>query len=69
MNTTQPLWRTEFDKQYTKEMLCLLVKRATALIKRYDRFKSRKNTDTAEDRITRRSSSCSTAHAMGSLTC
>lgn len=51
MDTTQPLWRAEFDKQYTKEMLCLLIKRATALIKRFDRFKSRKNTDTAEDRI------------------
>jgi uncharacterized protein involved in tolerance to divalent cations len=51
MNTTQPLWRTEFDKQYTKEMLTLILKRTTALIKRCDRYKSRKNTDTAEDRI------------------
>lgn len=51
MDTTQPLWRTEFDKQHTRDMLCLLVKRTTALIKRVGGFRSRKNTDTAEDRI------------------
>jgi hypothetical protein len=50
-NTTQQLCRTEFDKQYTKDMLRNLVKRATALTKRYERFTPRRSTDTAEDRI------------------
>lgn len=50
-DTTQQLWRTEFDKQYTREMLRDLVKRTMALIKRYERFTPRKSTDTAEDRI------------------
>lgn len=45
------LWRTEFDRQYTRGMLRDLVKRATALTKRYERFTPRKSTDTVEDRI------------------
>lgn len=49
--TSQQLWRTAFDRQYTKEMLADLVKRSTALIKRFERFTPRKSTDTAEDRI------------------
>jgi hypothetical protein len=50
-DTTQQLWRTEFDKQYTREMLSDLVKRTIALTKRYERFTPRKSTDTPEDRI------------------
>jgi hypothetical protein len=34
-DTTQQLWRTEFDKQYTKELLTMLHKQTTALVKRY----------------------------------
>jgi len=49
--TSQQLWRTEFDKQYTRDMLRALVKRATALARRYERYTTRKSTDTAEDRI------------------
>lgn len=51
MNTTQELWRSEFDKQYTKDTLRDLVKRATALTKRYERYTPRRSTDTTEDRI------------------
>ena len=50
-DTTQPLWRTEFDKHYTKDILSDLVKQTTALAKRYERFTPRKSTDTAEDRV------------------
>lgn len=50
-DTTQSLWRTEFDNQYTRDMLRDLAKRTTALTKRYERFTPRKSTDTAEDRI------------------
>lgn len=48
---SQQLWGTEFDKQFTKDMLCDLHKRATALIKRYERYTPRKSTDTTEDRV------------------
>jgi hypothetical protein len=54
METTtasQQLWGTEFDKQFTKDMLRDLHKRATALIKRYERYTPRKSTDTTEDRV------------------
>jgi hypothetical protein len=50
-DTTQELWRTEFDKQFTREMLRELVKRTMALVKRYERFTPRRSTDTADDRI------------------
>ncbi len=50
-DTTQPLWRTAFDEQYTRDMLRDLVKQTTALTKRYERFTPRKSTDTAEDRL------------------
>jgi len=50
-DTAQQLCRTEFDKQYTKDMLRDLVKRTIALVKRYERFTPRRSTDTAEDRI------------------
>lgn len=49
--TPQQLWGTEFDKQYTHEMLCDLEKRASALVKRYERYLPRKSTDTIDDRI------------------
>jgi hypothetical protein len=49
--TPQQLWGTEFDKQFTKDMLCELHKRTTALTKRYERYSPRKSTDTAEDRV------------------
>jgi hypothetical protein len=49
--TPQQLWGTEFDKQFTKDMLRELHKRASALIKRYERYSPRKSTDTADDRI------------------
>jgi hypothetical protein len=49
--TSQRLWGTEFDKQYTTDMLTDLHKRAAALIKRYERYTPRKSTDTAEDRV------------------
>ena len=48
---SQQLWGTEFDKQFTKDMLRDLHKRATALIKRYERYAPRKSTDTTEDRV------------------
>ena len=48
---SQQLWGTEFDKQFTKDMLRDLHKRATALIKRYERYTPRKSTDTTEDRV------------------
>ena len=54
METTtasQQLWGTEFDKQFTKDMLRDLHKRATALIKRYERYSPRKSTDTTDDRV------------------
>jgi hypothetical protein len=47
----QQLWGTEFDKQYTKDMLRDLHKRATSIIKRYERYSPRKSTDTTEDRV------------------
>lgn len=50
-DTTQPLWRTAFDEQYTRDMLRDLVKQTTALTKRYERFTPRKSTDTPEDRL------------------
>ena len=50
-DTTQPLWRTEYDKQHTEDMLRDLVKQTAALTKRYERFTPRKSTDTAEDRV------------------
>jgi len=50
-DTTQPLWRTAFDEQYTKDMLRDLAKRTTALTKRYERFTPRRSTDTGDDRI------------------
>jgi hypothetical protein len=49
--TSQQLWGTEFDKQFTKDMLRDLGKRVTALIKRYERYTPRKSTDTSDDRI------------------
>jgi hypothetical protein len=49
--TSQRLWGTEFDKQYTKDMIRELHKRATALIKRYERYTPRRSTDTTEDRV------------------
>jgi len=49
--TPQQLWGTEFDKQYTKDMIRDLHKRATALIKRYERYTPRRSTDTTEDRV------------------
>ncbi len=49
--TSQQLWGTEFDKQFTKDMLRDLHKRATALIKRYERYSPRKSTDATEDRV------------------
>lgn len=48
--TTQPLWRTEYEKQFTKEMLTDLVKRVISTVKRYGRY-ARQSTDTPEDRI------------------
>jgi hypothetical protein len=50
-DTSQSLWRTEFDKQHTKHMLRDLLKQAAALIKRYERYTPRKSSDTAQDRI------------------
>ena len=50
-DTTQPLWRTAFDEQYTRDMLRELVKQTTALTKRYERYTPRKSTDSAEDRV------------------
>lgn len=50
LNTTQALWRTEYEKQFTKDMLRDLVKRTIALVKRYGRV-ARESTDTADDRI------------------
>lgn len=34
-DTTQQLWRTQFDKQYTGDLLRVLHKQTTALVKRY----------------------------------
>jgi hypothetical protein len=50
LTTTQPLWRTEYEKQYTKEMLTDLVKRVISTVKRFGRY-ARESTDTPEDRI------------------
>lgn len=50
-DTAQQLCRTEFDKQYTKEMLRELSKRTIALTKRYERHTPRRSTDTSQDRI------------------
>lgn len=49
--TAQQLWGTEFDKQFTKDMLRNLLKTATAMANRYERYSPRKSTDTAEDRV------------------
>lgn len=50
-HTPQELWRTEFDKQNTDGTWRDLVKRTTALAKRYERFTPRRSTDTPMDRI------------------
>jgi hypothetical protein len=50
-NTTQELWRTEFDKQYTKELLRDLIRQVPALVRRYERKSPRRSTDTPEDRL------------------
>lgn len=47
-DTTQRLWRTDFDKQYTRDLVRDVLKRTTALVKRYG--KAARN-DTAEDRF------------------
>lgn len=44
-NTTQQLWRTEFDKQYTRDLLRVLHKQTTALVKRYQRHTPRRGSD------------------------
>ena len=44
-NTTQQLWRTEFDKQYTRDLLRVLHKQTTALVKRYQRYTPRRGSD------------------------
>ena len=50
-DAAQQLCRTEFDKQYTKDMLRELSKRTIALTKRYERHTPRRSTDTSQDRI------------------
>lgn len=49
-DTSQQLWRTEFDKQYTPEQIRALNKHARELIKEYRGYGLR-STDTAEDQI------------------
>jgi len=49
-DTPQQLWRTEFDKQYTREQIRALNKHARELLKEYRR-KGLLATDTVEDRI------------------
>ncbi len=49
-NTSQQLWRTEFDKQYTPEMIRALNKETRELIKEYRGYGLR-SSDAAEDRI------------------
>lgn len=49
-DTPQQLWRTEFDKQYTREQIRALNKHARELLKCYRR-KGLQATDTVEDRI------------------
>ena len=49
-NTSQQLWRTEFDKQYTPEQIRALNKHTRALIKEYRGYGLR-STDTVEDRL------------------
>lgn len=49
-DTSQQLWRTEFDKQYTPERIRALNKHTRELIKEYRGFGLR-SSDTAEDRI------------------
>lgn len=49
-DTSQQLWRTEFDKQYTPERIRALNKHTRELIKEYRGYGLR-STDTAEDRI------------------
>jgi hypothetical protein len=44
-DTTQQLWRTEFDKQYTRELLRTLHKQTTALVRRYLRDTPRRGSD------------------------
>jgi hypothetical protein len=44
-NTTQRLWRTEFDKQYTRDLLRELHKQTTALVTRYQRQTPRRGSD------------------------
>jgi len=51
-DTTQQLWRTEFDKQYTKDLLRVLHKQTTALVKRYQRHTPLSGADLGtQDRI------------------
>src|SRR3569833_3626946 len=51
-DTTQELWRTEFDGQYTKELLRVLWKQATALAKRFHRGSPHRGRELdVEDRI------------------
>lgn len=49
-DTSQQLWRTEFEKQYTPERIRALNKHTRALINEYRSYGLR-STDTAEDRI------------------
>jgi hypothetical protein len=49
-DTSQQLWRTEFDKQYTPERIRALNKHTRELIKEYRGYGLR-SSDTAEDRI------------------
>ncbi len=48
--TTQPLWRTDYEKQFTKDMLTDLIKRVISTVKRYGRY-AQQSGDTPEDRI------------------
>lgn len=51
-DTTQQLWRTEFDKQYTKDLLRVLHKQTTALVRRYQRDTPLRGSDLrTQDRI------------------
>lgn len=51
LNTTQKLWRTDFDDQWKPDMIRDLIKAATSLTKRYERYTPRRSTDTSEDRV------------------
>ncbi len=48
---TTPEAQTAFKHQYTRDMLRMLMRRVTALVRYYERHLPRKSTDTAEDRI------------------